>query len=318
LRTDSGGPSHPKLHTNVGWTVCVRIRVDRPTRSCTQTWSGGCRAGLARVSRRRRAGRHRGGNSDCLSCLAAAACAACSIVVCRAAAALSLARILLTTALEAPAINSAWCRFRYSCDSRSPAVYAVQFRDHVPGDELPRSQRRLAVGPVVGEAQHDPEAAGDLLEVADRRHEVVRRADHPGDPLRPAVADGLLEHSHLSGRRGWRSVDRGSTRCTRCASVQPVDGLVASPARATRRCGRRASPASSCGRRSGRARRQRPRRSSTASATPGCPPSSSRRSTAPPCRTCRPASCPTARSTTRSPSGGPPGAAGVGGGRRGA
>jgi hypothetical protein len=57
---------------------------------------------------------------------------------------------------------------------------AVDLRDHVARDEVPALERVLAVGPVVGEADHRAKPAAELLQLADRGDQVVWRADDRG------------------------------------------------------------------------------------------------------------------------------------------
>ena len=168
---------------------------------------------------RRRGDPARPGGTSASSRRLLAPLAICSIVVAIAVAAPSWAMILLITARLAPPISSAWLSWRYCCDARMLRVVPVISGIDVAGEQLPRAQRRLAVGPVVGEAEHDAEAAGRLLQRADHRRPCssgvpTTAAPAPSAPP-PVVALEQLPRV-LDGHRAGPA--RASRRCTRCAS----------------------------------------------------------------------------------------------------
>ena len=99
------------------------------------------------------------------------------------------------------------------------ARVAVDLRHDVAREQLPRAERRLAVRPVVREAEHDAEAAGDLLQVADRRHQLVGRADDGRAGARSRRARPSARAARRRPRRGSRPAARARARCTRCASA---------------------------------------------------------------------------------------------------
>ena len=74
----------------------------------------------------------------------------------------------------------------------------VNLRDHIAGDQVPAPRRVFAIGPVVDEAQHRAEAARGRRQLADRRYQIVRRADDG----RGVVGESGLVHRLVGGGEG--------------------------------------------------------------------------------------------------------------------